>query len=304
MIERAYRGDEDSFNQEYPSSSDEAFVVQGQTAFNKKRLKEAYSRRVPPIEKAEIEYTLLDYEIQGKVIEREDGRLWIWKKPQRGKIYRIGVDPASGEEGRDWTAMEVIDEIEKEQVAEFQGIVDPFETAHLAIVLARYYNEAKLVIEINYGLGCQTEAKQYYWNFYRHKYLDRVTDKPTEKIGFLTTYTFKKELIGYGQYIFNEGTYKIYSERLLGELLTFVSQPGMKLAAAAPGTHDDLVLSFLLAVYTSYQDKDYLGYGEKKGQESELEILTALRSHGVDILEVSGYDTEKEKENKMTWMDL
>jgi ribosomal protein S18 acetylase RimI-like enzyme len=299
MIEKAYRGDEDGFAQEFPSTDEEAFIVTGNTAFNKKRLKETYNNRTPPKFKAKIEYVLLDYEIRGKIIEQENGELWIWKEPRRGKIYRIGVDPASGQEGRDWTAMQVIDEIEKEQVAEFQGYVDPIRTAHLTLALAQFYNNAKVVIEINYGLGCQVEAKRYYWNFYRHKYLDRITDKPTEKVGFDSTYTFKKELIGYGQYVFDEGLYKIHSERLIEELLTFVQKPGMALASAAPGCHDDLVMSFLIAIYTAYQDRDYLGAPEGN---TEADILMSLRSHGVEVEDPFSY-TSHEKD-KDSWMSL
>ena len=303
MIEKSYRGDEDSFNQEMPATPDESFVVAGDTAFSRKRLKEAYEHREPPKRKAEIVISArLEYELKGHIETKENGRLWFWKEPIANHIYRIGIDPATGQEGRDYTAMVVIDEVEKEQVAEFQGWIDVFQAAHYGVILAQFYNNAKLVIEINFGLGCQVEARRYYWNFYRHKYLDRITDKPTEKVGFLSTPSFKKELIQYADHAINEGIHRIYSERLLSELLTFIQRPGMELASAAAGTHDDIVMAWLIAIYTSYQDKDYLGYSSETSI-SEAEMLTALSAHGVDISEPHRY-TEFGGSNKRDeqWM--
>ncbi|MEM7827792.1 MAG: hypothetical protein QW561_00475 [Candidatus Aenigmatarchaeota archaeon] len=299
MIEKTYRGDEDSFLENFPATDSEAFVVAGNTAFSKKILKEMYLQRKPPKRKAEAVYEKGEYNIRSTIVTRDEGRLWIWHEPEAGKIYRIGVDPSGGV-GRDYCAMEVIDEIDRKQVAEFQGYIDPIETAYYAIAVAQYYNNAKLAIEINYGLGTQVEARRYYWNFYRHKYLDRITDKPTEKIGWLSTYPFKKELIQYGQHVIQNRVYKIYSERLLSELLTFIQRPGLELASAAPGTHDDLVMSFLIAIYTSYQDRDYLGYGVGS-TAGEASVLMSLRSHGVDMSSVDMYTEQKGEDDVMCY---
>ena len=62
-----------------------------------------------------------------------------------------------------------------------------------------------------------------------------MTNKITDRIGFWSTWQYKKETIGYAHFAINEGLYKINSSRLSSELNTFVSQGGEQLAAAAPG---------------------------------------------------------------------
>jgi len=259
MIEHAYRGSEEDFAQEYPAYPEEAFVVTGTLVFDKRRLKLAYENTKPPKVKCEVKAYLRDpYNINYEIVKNRDGRLWIWEEPKSRHVYRIGVDVSEGV-GRDYSAIEVFDCLEREQVAEWQGYADPITLAYICVAIARFYNEAKIAIELNGpGLGTHTEARRFYWNFYHHKYMDRFTNKETDKINWLTTPTFKRMLISYTQHVIDEGIFKFNSERLIAEFMVYMKEYTRfgELGSAPPGFNDDLVMASMIAMFTAYQDGD------------------------------------------------
>lgn len=199
--------------------------------------------------------------------------------------------------------MQVLDIGTKEQVAEYQLRTDQIRAAHIGVILARYYNDAKMCIELNYGFGTQNEAKRYYYNFYHHQFLDRITNKITDRIGFWSTWQYKKETIGYMHYAINEGMYKINSSRLSSEFNTFVSSGGQELASAAPGCHDDLVMSWLICVYTTYQDREEANYGQDD-KSNEMQIFKTLVAAGVHVNEADQYQEDPSAKEEEEWMEL
>ena len=58
MIEQVYRGDEESFAQEFPATDEEAFIVAGNCYFDKARLKEALVNCTDPRKHLEVETAL------------------------------------------------------------------------------------------------------------------------------------------------------------------------------------------------------------------------------------------------------
>ena len=305
-IDQEFRGDEDSFNQEYPGYDEEAFIVAGNVEFDRKRLKDIQANVVKPLHQCEIVIDHIgDYDIRGHLEARDGGQLWIWREPEANHIYRVSIDPAGGIDtiSKDYIAMQVIDVGLREQVAEYQIRTDQIRAAHIGVILARYYNEAKLVIELNYGFGTQNEAKRYYYNFYHHQHLDRMTNKITDRIGFWSTWQYKKETIGYAHFAINEGLYKINSSRLSSELNTFVSQGGEQLAAAAPGCHDDLVMAWIIGVYTAYQEREEVDYAAKD-TSGEMEIFRTLQAAGVHINDADKYKEDEEVKEEEEWMEL
>ena len=305
-IEMQFRGDEDGFNQEFPGNDDEAFIVAGNTEFSRKRLKEIHANTAKPTSRAEIVIDHVgNYELRGHLEERDDGRLWIWHEPVPGHIYRVSIDPAGGIDtvSKDNVAFQVLDVGEKEQVAEYQLKTDQIRAAHIGVVLARYYNDAKMVIELNYGFGTQNEAKRYYYNFYHHQHLDRITNTITNRIGFWSTWAYKKETIGYMHYAINEGLYKVNSERLSGEMNTFINTGGQELARAAPGCYDDLIMAWLICVYTAYQEREESD-SQTYNDATESGMFAKLKAVGVQVGDGSTYKPDDETEHDDDWMDL
>jgi len=302
MIKQVHREDEESFTQEYPATDEEAFIVAGNCYFDKARLKEALINCRDPVKQLEVDAALRGpYDLVYRLREHDRGRLWVWHEPQKGHRYRLGVDVAEGK-GQDYSAIEVFDETTMEQVAEWMdNTVDPISFARTIVAIAKWYNEATVAIEINGpGLATQNEAKRFYYNFYFHQYIDRFTNRRTDKLGWLTTPTFKRYLLSYMEHVIDHGVWKFNSSRLVGQLMTFIHSSA-DLAEAAPGCFDDLVMAAMIALYTAYQDGTIFWDKQDTGGER---IIDQKR----DILDLSpppDYDSWwEEKEQEEHWLAL
>jgi len=301
MIKQVYREDEESFAQEYPATDEEAFIVAGNCYFDKARLKEALVNCTDPRKQLEVETALRSpYDLVYRLREHDRGRLWVWHEPQKGHRYRMGVDVAEGK-GQDYSAIEVFDETTMEQVAEWMdNTVDPISFARIFVAIAKWYNNATVAIEINGpGLATQNEAKRFYYNFYFHQYIDRFTNRRTDKLGWLTTPTFKRYLLSYMEHVIDHGVWKFNSSRLVGQLMTFVHSGD--LAEAAPGCFDDLVMSCAIALYTAYQDGTI--FWDK--QEATGERIIDQKRDILDLSPPPDYDSWwQEKEQEEHWLAL
>lgn len=174
-------GDLNLFHQEYPTTPEEAFISSGQCYFNRDKLRHISQFTDEPIKVGDITYH--------GFIENPEGPLSIWKPPQPGSQYVIGIDVGSGLETGDYSVMEVV-QVPRgspviEQVAEWAGHLDPVMLAQRAIALARYYNEALLAPEVNnHGQTTLNEIKANYWNIYRWQYFDRFGKHLSQKLGW------------------------------------------------------------------------------------------------------------------------
>jgi len=299
MIEQVYRGDEESFAQEFPATDEEAFIVAGNCYFDKARLKEALVNCTDPKKQLEVDLRS-PYDLVYRLREHDRGRLWVWHEPQKGHRYRMGVDVAEGK-GQDYSAIEVFDETTMEQVAEWMdNTVDPISFARIVVAIAKWYSNATVAIEINGpGLATQNEAKRFYYNFYFHQYIDRFTNRRTDKLGWLTTPTFKRYLLSYMEHVIDHGVWKLNSSRLVGQLMTYIHSGD--LAEAAPGCFDDLVMACMIALYTAYQDGTI--FWDK--QEATGERIIDQKRDILDLSPPPDYDSWwQEKEQEEHWLAL
>jgi len=147
-----------------------------------------------------------------------------------------------------------------EQVAEWHGKVDPVMLGRLCVILARYYNNAMLSIEINnHGLTTQSEANRHYWNFYRWQYFDRLGKDYTKKIGWETNMGSKPILVDRCRACMRDGLVGISSKGLLQELWTYIKIPGT-MSFESEGGNDDRVMAFLIALTTLYIEDPNASY--------------------------------------------
>jgi hypothetical protein len=191
-----------------------------------------------------------------------DNDLWVWAEPIRGKMdgeemiepphqYVMGCDTATGE-GDDFSAIEVFDLNEGEQVAELKVRVRPKIFAKMIDYVGRWYNNAIAVVE-NTGIGEATCHELHYDLAYPNMYRSRRkrTDLKLKegKLGFSTTGVSKdwlnKALIdGLG-----EGGYTVYSSRFYKEAMIYVQLTPKKTGAEpGPGNNDDLMIGTGLAL--------------------------------------------------------
>jgi hypothetical protein len=180
----------------------------------------------------------------GSVIEG----LWIWKPVTSDGLYMLTSDTSTGN-GQDFSTMEIIDVYRKEQVAEYKGLCATDKMGELIKKIARYYNDAFVVIECNHpGPAVFNEVYKHKTDPYLNCYVKMKQSGPWS---WDTTMKSRVNLIdGFFKEVMNNST-RFYSSRLVNEITTFIwSEQGK--AEAARGNNDDLIISW--AMYSHLVD--------------------------------------------------
>ena len=189
-----------------------------------------------------------------------DRNLWIWDYPNYSKQYLISADVARGD-GTDYSAAQVFDLEEMEQVAEYKGQLGTTEFGNFLIELATKYNDALLVVENN-NIGwatLQTIIDRGYENlFYQEKnhmivddeiqHTNRYRHIDKNKIpGFTTTLKTKPLIVAKMEEYTREKMVKLKSTRLIDELFVFIYKNSKM--EALEGYNDDLVMAYSILLW-------------------------------------------------------
>jgi hypothetical protein len=179
------------------------------------------------------------------------GTLWQWKEPLEGHRYIMGVDVSRGD-SEDFSAINIIDFDDREQVLEYIGKIPPDDLASIAYKWGVLYN-AFIVIDITGGMGVATSRKLQEMN-YKDLFIDGVNTKnmweynhkALEKIPGINFNNKRTQIVS----CFEEQLrhdFIIRSHRLLNELNTFVYINGKP--NHMKGAHDDGLMSMAIAMY-------------------------------------------------------
>lgn len=240
---------------------------------------EETTRLNPPLMIAEPigDTTGVDKDDRPRLVERKNGgRLNVYKAPVRWHVtndgdeikshrYVVSVDASSGT-AADYSAIQVIDVEELEQVAEWQGKIDPDKLAEHAFLLACVYNGATLAPEITGGWGfavvkrCQAMIGQ--WKgpahskpkLYTRPVLDRLSDRFTDRIGWDTNTKSRAQMLDILEESLRDGSLTIHSPRTHAELSAFATPDRIgdvgdyRSPRAQKGAHDDLVIALAIGV--------------------------------------------------------
>ena len=239
----------DLFDQEYPPTFEEAWVNRELNVFERNILAEMREQVYDPIRYVDIQPgpRVLTVRKGGRPFS-DQNYIAIWKEPERGAIYDIGVDVAAGLEDGDWSVAEVLRRDTMEQVAEAHLKIDPIDFAELCFWLGKYYNTAQIIVEMN-GVGYITGNKlgllcYPYIYIWRHR--ERAAPTLSSYAGFKTTWETKKLLVGNTRHAFLHRRLKIHSRVLWDEMYQYcrVGEDGYGPALG----HDDAVMALMLAV--------------------------------------------------------
>lgn len=181
------------------------------------------------------------------------GGLWIWKEPELGHKYIMGVDVSRGD-SEDFSTFQIFDFDLREQVAEYVGKVPPDILAEIVYKWANMY-KAFIVTDITGGMGVATSRKLQELG-YKDLYVDGVEygnkwkfdPRAADKIPGINFNSKRVQIIA----AFEEGLrhgLKIHSSRLLNEMNTFVYINGRP--DHMKGQHDDLIMSLAMAIYVA-----------------------------------------------------
>lgn len=216
----------DKFAQEFPSNASEAFIASGGNVF--------------PLEELD------QFEPPAPLVSTTDG-LVVWREPQIGHTYAMGVDVAEGV-NKDESALDIIDTTTGEQVYHWSGQCTVPLLAEKVELAAKKYNRAYIIPEANnHGFSLIHMLKDRGLTIYQREKLDGPLIKRLKRYGWLTTKRTKPLLI---QSLINalyERDIKINHVKTLAQMRTYLTNPETGEMGAAPGKKDDCVMSLALA---------------------------------------------------------
>jgi hypothetical protein len=180
-------------------------------------------------------------------------QLWIWKEPENGHRYVMGIDVSRGD-SEDFSSIQIIDFDAREQVLEFVGKIPPDVLAEIAYKWGNMYS-ALCITDLTGGMGVATARKLQelgYENFYiegvdfANKW--KYDPKLKEKIPGINFNAKRVQIIA----SFEEAIrhkFQIRSSRLLNEMGTFVYINGRP--DHQRGHHDDCIMGISMACFAA-----------------------------------------------------
>ena len=283
--------DIEQFQQEYPSTPEEAVIATGRPRFNVTKLKK-YLRHT---EEGAIGNLFYDGQGNVKFELNKNGYVTIWNYPKRDKFYCIGADVAEGLIDGDYSVGIVGSQEDMKVDAMFHGHIDPDLFGEELVKLAKFYNQAYVGVEANnHGLTTlKSIQKKDYYNIYFSKVHDQITDKLTQKIGWYTNAKTKPLMIDKLAEFIREEYIGIKSKLIVRELLTYVIDDKGS-TNAQEGCHDDTVMALAIWLQVIME-----GRGDTYTPEISENYVSRETNYDIDrpYLYRSDEDEEEEDEN-------
>ena len=256
-------GGELKFRQEYPASPDEAFITAGSSVFALDKLNEL--EPIAPEKRMRFDFNASMWE------DSTEGNFYIWEYPDWDSNYVVAADVSLGV-GQDYSAAVVMN-TDRKVIGLFRdNHIDPSKFGDLLFYLGRYYNNALLTVESN-SMGIATLSRltqMNYINLYKQTKIAAISKEEGLVPGFRTTQSTKPHIIGNLKNAVENDDIWIGSHIIIQELKDYISTESGK-TEAAPGCHDDTVMSMAIALETlrTHYDKltrDKVPWAQRAGQ--------------------------------------
>ena len=217
-----------------------------------------------------------------KFIDDRQGRLWVWEKPEideKEKIrhrYLVVVDIGGRGRKSDWSVITVFDRLFMMDgdlpvvVAQWYGHIDMDELAWKSAQIAKWYDDALLVIESNtlethdqerqvdgdQSSFILNQIKSVYPNLYARKQSeDDIREKRPKKYGFHTNVSTKPMIISTLVKVVRKHEYVERDERCLDEYLVYERKQNGSYGAIT-GKHDDLLMTRAIGLHICFYEMD------------------------------------------------
>lgn len=297
------------FHQEHPATPEEAFIGSGNPVFSQLLVTKAIKRADESPEPVHGWLEGADFEekrtrggtilvprraiwVPGdEVFDRKD-LIAVWEHPvleqeqERAGVpeedrrpdgrYVAFADVAQGEgntfEEGDWHAVQVFDHDSREQVARYRSRIDLDELPLVLLLIALYWNEALLAIEVNGPGIAPTEKvqKDYrYRRMYRRRRHANVRNEEDVKIGWATTQVTKPLMETSMGLALRDETHGLRCRLTARELTTYISDDRGR-HGAMQGAHDDLLISAMGAHRVMDEVRPRPRPGERSGRRGRL----------------------------------
>lgn len=181
--------------------------------------------------------------VQHIVTEKEGFR--IYKEPEAGGMYIVGVDVAEGVEGGDYSVAVVWDRRTGEEVAFYRGLMAPDKFGEKLNEWGRKFNNALMVVEINnHGLTVVTILRQkiYPSMYFRPAQFEKIAQGWSDKLGWRTTRVTRPLLLDDLAQAMRDGLLTIHSKEMIDEMTVFVYDRSNN-PVPQPGFHDDTIFA-------------------------------------------------------------
>lgn len=244
-----------SFPEQYPEDDVSCFLSSGSNFFDTdtvNAIKHWVIKRQPPY----LQGYITEVNRLPKFIENARGPLKIWEVPKKNEAYCLGCDSSENEGGGDWSAVEILKRSSRSQVAEYRIQTDLSAYADDVMLLGYFYNRAHICPERN-SIGrtlLQILLDRYPLHLlYQEDEKIKVQKKGRgARYGYWTGTNTKRNLATLLQEFVRNDDGDLLSIELLDEMLTLKKTAVIKgiagFEAKAAGLHDDLVMSWALAL--------------------------------------------------------
>lgn len=234
-----------------------------------------------------------------RFIPNATGELHIWEKPDDSPVrnrYIVVLDPRRGaSEGADPACITVIDRLlmmedfglngRPSVVAEMNYKADPDRQAYDAARLAKWYNDALLVIESNTMEAMNAERNSgidsfeyildivhsIYSNLYMRERSEEDTKEGKEgKWGFHTNAKTKPKIINFMKECLRDDLWDEPSKVCCAQMASYMEDHGK--TDAEHGKHDDVVMSRAIGLWICYKEMDYPSWVKAPSPKEETII--------------------------------
>lgn len=246
-------GDPKKFQQEYPLDDEEAFLTTSKRVFGP----EHTDPQVKNISKnpyvGEVEWV----NNRPTFVSNPEGELNVYEPPKKGHRYVMAIDSSEGIAGGDNACIQILDRSTWTQAATWCASSKPDLVARKAFNLGAWYGWALAAPEVN-GAGLVTTLAlrdMGYPNIVHRATLavDAGEVKESSELGWHTNAKTKPILISDLESALREILVVLKDQATLDEIKRFVvkdiSDSGYVSYGAAPGAHDDRVISLAIAIH-------------------------------------------------------
>lgn len=287
---------------EFPSDDIEAFKNSGNSVFNIYHIDNLREDCRNPSFVGEVQGKSIKgkQSLQGiQFKEDHNGLLRIWEKPDKSmdvrNRYLVIVDIGGRSDKADFSDILVIDRYwmmfggKPEVVAEWHGHIDHDLLAWKAAQIAKYYNNALLVIESNtietkdndtdgdQSTYIFNQIADYYDNLYARKSGDdKIKDSKPTKWGWHTNRNTKPAIISNLVAILRDQSYIERDIGTLDEYSTYQKNNGVY--EAAEGKHDDKVMTRAIGLWICFCEMDMpviVRHEQKKNVSRKQKVVSA-----------------------------
>ena len=261
-----------NFQQEYPATAEEAFLVSGSCFFDEERLRHMTRISGEPLKRGRL---VLDENDMVRLAPSDRGFVRVYEAPDEEKHYVIGADTAEGKlvaarmghedserGGRDYSSAVVYETNEHKVVAELHGRIAPEVFAEQLRLLGNFYacgggkagttrQVALIGVERSHSSG-QTVLRllrehYHYPRLFWAREFNKLTKRVGRVLGWSTTVETRMPMLDELAMLVRKAELDVPARDIVREMVTFVTWPDGK-PMAEEGCHDDRVIAFAIAV--------------------------------------------------------